>query len=643
LLFAIIIFFYRMERNKETWQMANQIKMANVQAILTLHQNNNWSNRRIARELGINRGTVDRYVRLARQGGEDDSKRAKAPPGSEGPVTPKPAKALTGSTDNLPVISKSSRGGRSACEPYRAIIEKKLSQGLTAQRIYQELVIERGFSHKYHSVRRYIQKLDKTSQLPFRRLECLAGEEAQVDFGTGAWVVTSDGKRRKTHVFRIVLSHSRKGYSEVVYRQTTEAFIRCLENAFWYFGGVTQTTVIDNLKAGVIKADWYDPELNPKLCSFAEHYGTVILPTKSYTPRHKGKIESGVNYVQSNALKGKTFSSLAEQNEYLLSWEQNIADTRIHGTTRKQVAKLFADNERDALHPLPSLRFPLFDEAQRSVHRDGHIEVAKSYYSVPPEYLGRRVWVRWDGRLVRMFNKSMRQIGVHAQVEPGRFRTDNAHIHSKKFSKVELGAERLLQRVGLIGPHAGRWGKAMMANRGVAGIRVLVGLESLAKSYSDKQIERACELALSYEVYRLKPIRELLKNEKAKPQESFEFMKEHEIIRDMQTYGEVVHRGIQEPLDKKGIEKNGTRNFDENVERTSAERAGKFVGHKIAGGCRASAEPRGVPGTYSTGRNSSSPRTYDQAACQAGDVPGTQDDRWFRFFVQPVDAAKSSI
>lgn len=623
--------------------MANQIKMANIQAILTLHQNNNWSNRRIARELGINRDTVDRYVRLAKQASEDNSKRAKAPPGSGDPPASKCTKALTGSEVNLPVILQDNRLTRSACEPYRAIIEKKLSQGLTAQRIYQELVIENGFCHKYHSVRRYIRKLGKTSQLPFRRLECLAGEEAQVDFGTGAWVVTADGKRRKTHVFRIVLSHSRKGYSEAVYRQTTEAFVRCLENAFWYFGGVTQTTVIDNLKAGVIKADWYDPELNPKLRSFAEHYGTAILPTKSYTPRHKGKIESGINYVQSNALKGKKFSSLAEQNDYLLSWEQNVADTRIHGTTRKQVARLFEDNERDALKPLPSLRFPMFEEGRRSVHRDGHVEVAKSYYSVPPEYMGRRIWVRWDGRLVRIFNDSMHQIAIHAQAEPGRFRTDNAHIHAKKFSKVELGADRLLRRVGCIGQHAEKWAKGVIEHRGVEGIRVLIGLENLAKNYSDKQIERACELALSYEVYRLKPIRELLKTEKAKPQESFEFMKEHEIIRDMQTYGEVVRRGITEPLDRKGSEKNGAGNFDENIERASAQRAGKFIGYKTSGGRRASAEPYGVPGTYPAGRDSGSPRTDDQASCEAGDVPGSQDDRRLRFFVQPVSAAENGV
>jgi transposase len=110
-----------------------------------------------------------------------------------------------------------------------------------------------------------------------------------------------------TWVFRIVLSHSRKGYAEAVYRQTTDDFLRCLENAFAHFGGLPRTLVIDNLRAAVARADWFDPELCPKVRSFAEHYGIAILPTKPYTPRHKGKIERGIGYVKGNALKGRTF------------------------------------------------------------------------------------------------------------------------------------------------------------------------------------------------------------------------------------------------------------------------------------------------------------------------------------------------
>ena len=91
---------------------------------------------------------------------------------------------------------------------------------------------------------------------------------------------------------------------------------------------------IDNLKAGVLRADWFDPELNPKLEEFARYYGTAILPTKPAMPRHKGKIESAVKYAQNNAVAGRKFTSLGEQNLFLAEWERTVADTRIYGTTR---------------------------------------------------------------------------------------------------------------------------------------------------------------------------------------------------------------------------------------------------------------------------------------------------------------------
>ena len=238
-------------------------------------------------------------------------------------------------------------------------------------------MIEHSFTGAYYSVRRFVRQLAPPSELPFRRLECGPGEEAQVDFGTGARIVDRDGKRRKTHLFRIVLSHSRKGYSEVVYRQTTDDFLRCVENAFRQFGGAPRRLILDNLRAAVQKADWYDPELNPKVRSFGEHYRFVFLPTRPYMPRHKGKVENGVGYVQDNAIKGRMFSSLEEQNGFLREWELTVADTRIHGTTRLQVGKHFADAEREALLPLPPEPFPSYREARRIVHRDGHVEVER--------------------------------------------------------------------------------------------------------------------------------------------------------------------------------------------------------------------------------------------------------------------------
>ena len=326
----------------------------------------------------------------------------------------------------------------------------------------------------------------------------------------------------------------------MVFRQTTEQFIRCIENAFCHFGGVPKTLVIDNLKAAVTKADWFDPEINPKMLAFCAHYDTTVLPTKPYTPRHKGKVERGVDYVQNNALKGKSFKSLSEQNEYLLRWETTVADTRIHGTTRRPVQKAFEESERAALLPLPVARFPFFEEVERKVNRDGHVEVDKSYYSAPPEYLTRTVWVRWDSRVVRIFNRRMEQIAFHVKREPGRFSTQSQHIAERKRSGIEKGAVYQLNKARLIGTETGRWAEQMIHQRGIEGVRVLMGLLNLAHRHSSESIEQACALAASHGAYRLRTIRELLKRQGDK-QERFEFLDEHPIIRPLTDYGKLVH------------------------------------------------------------------------------------------------------
>jgi transposase len=528
--------------------MANQLNMATIDTILTLRRQR-WSIRRIARTLGIHRDTVARHLQRANQAGAPtvtpEGNLGQAPTGApEGKL----GQALTGSAEGVPpealTDSTPSSASRppmqpSLCEPLRAAIQAKIDQGLTAQRIYQDLVAEYGFAGKYHSVRRFVRRLAPQQELPFRRLECSPGEEAQVDFGKGAPFLDADGRRRRPHVFRIVLSFSRKAYSEVVRRQTTEAFLRCLENAFWHFGGVPQRLVLDNLRAAVAKADWYDPDLNPKVRSFGQHYGIALLPTKPYTPRHKGKIERGIDYVQDNALKGRVFASLDEQNRHLLDWEQTVADTRIHGTNRRQVGALFTTVERAALQRLPLQRFPCFQEARRVVHRDGHVEVERAFYSVPPEYLARTVWVRWDGRLVRVFNDRLEPIALHVQHEPGRFSTQSQHLVGPKISGVERGAAWLLGQVRRLGPQSLRWAEAMLQARGVEGVRVLQGLLNLAHRHAGDAIERACDVASSHHAYRLRTLRRLLERQEPR-QQSLPLLEEHPLIRDLSDYGQFV-------------------------------------------------------------------------------------------------------
>jgi transposase len=523
--------------------MANQLKMADVQSILTLHARG-WSRRRIARELGLDRETVGRHLRLT---GLADRGQALA---GISAADSKPASALTGipappDAGSSPLQSSAPShalpGTSSRCAPWRGLILLKLEAGLSAQRIYQDLVAEESYSGSYYSVNRFVRKLGTAVPLPFRRMECEAGAEAQVDFGTGARLVGADGGSHRTHVLRVVLSHSRKGYSEAVDRQTSDNFLRCLENAFAHFGGVPRTLVIDNLRAAVRRADWFDPELCPKVASFAAHYGVAIVPTRPYTPRHKGKIERGIGYVKGNALRGRTFTSLAEQNLYLAGWESSVADARIHGTTRRQVGKLFEEIERGALLPLPGSRFELFSEALRCVHRDGHVEVKRAYYSVPPEYVGSRAWVRWDGRVVRIFDEKMRQIALHAHMEPGRFSTLNQHIPAEKIGGVERGAVWLLARAGRIGPHALAWAKATLEQRGTEGMRAVMGLSSLHERHGSRRIDEACRIAAGRGILPLRVIRELLKRS-GPPQEqlTMEFVSEHPIIRPLADYAQLL-------------------------------------------------------------------------------------------------------
>ncbi|QDU92282.1 Integrase core domain protein [Lignipirellula cremea] len=422
---------------------------------------------------------------------------------------------------------------------------EKCELGLSAQRIYQDLVAEHDFEGKYWSVYRFVKALEVTQEAPFRRMEVEPGEELQIDFGAGSKIRNAEGTYRRTHVLRCVLSHSRKGYTEAVFRQDTESFLRALENAFWSFGGVPQRVVFDNAKCAVKTPDWYDPELNPKLVEFCKHYGCAFIPTRVRTPRHKGKVERGVDYVQENALRGREFATLADQNKHLQDWEATVADTRIHGTTCKQVRSVFVDIEKGALAQLPRERFAFYHEAKRKVSRDGHISINRSCYSAPPEYLGREVWVRWDSRLLRIFDEQQRHIATHALIERGRFRTDPQHIASEKISPIERGIAHLLGKMRLIGPSSARFAEAVVAARGVEAARVLQGVIALSRKHASAEIEAACDTAWRSGAVNCRIIRQLLKRRGAASQSTMEFMDAHPIIRPMSEYESFIHEKIQ--------------------------------------------------------------------------------------------------
>jgi transposase len=510
--------------------MANILKV-NEQSSIQQLAAQGWSRRRIARTLKLDRKTVRRYLDAA----------AKSPtistPGSTSAGSKSPGISTPGVSVGPQMVVEAihAEAGRpSLCEAHRQRIGLKLDTGLSAQRIYQDLVEEVGFGGSYQSVKRFVKQLRASQPERVWRIEVAPGEEVQIDFGSGAWVVDGEGRRRRPWVLRVVLSCSRKAYSEAVFHQTTENLIRCLENAFRALGGVARTVNLDNLRAAVQQADWCDPQLNPKLASFCRHYGCALMPCLPRKPEHKGKTERGIAYLKANALRGRTFNSLSAHNEFLRQWEKTVADVRIHGTTRQQVAALFAQ-EQAALLPLPADLFPCFKEGQRTVHRDSYVEVDRAFYSVPPEYIGQRVWVRWDNREVRIFNLRWEQIKLHAHLEPGRF--DKVLGLGGGHGRLQQQLDYWQRRADELGQPCGQWCRQVVEQKGPLGLRSIMGLIGLTHDHSFKSINHACASAASRGAWRLRDVKALLEQRQREVQTHLGFAQDHPLIRNLAEYG----------------------------------------------------------------------------------------------------------
>ncbi|MDQ3001157.1 MAG: IS21 family transposase [Fibrobacterota bacterium] len=316
-----------------------------------------WSDRRIQRETHVHRITVAKYRKSLQNRpqlppGFSDEKGQNDPqvPAGQGPVageTPVagqgPVGDPSGSGDPYPVDDDTFLAGsdkeylppplppprNALLVPYLPAIQGGLLSGLSAQRIYQDLVEDGGYHGSYDSIKRYIRKVRKKAPAFFERLPVFPGGEAQVDFSQGPMI--GDGpQKRRSWLFKMTLSFSRHAFEELVYAQDVETFLRCHEHAFGFFGGVAETVKIDNLKSGVLRAHLYEPTLNPVYVAFSKWYGFVINPCDAYQPQQKGRVEKDIAYTQGNALKGRKVSSLEEGNQLLFHWNKRWARLRIH-------------------------------------------------------------------------------------------------------------------------------------------------------------------------------------------------------------------------------------------------------------------------------------------------------------------------
>lgn len=433
--------------------------------IMTLYKQG-YSKTEIAKMLSVDRKTVRKYIEASEQGKE--------------------------------YIQKKSHP--SMWDEHQEWIGIQIAKGLSLTRIHQDLEAEFEIGGSYRSFRDYARKAFPADHKAYMVLHSLPGEEAQVDFGY-IGTLKVDGKPRRAWVFIMTMSYSRYMFARITFDQTVETFVRCHALAFKYFGGIPKTVKIDNLKAAIVSADFYEPLTQRTYAEFANHYGFLPIPCRVYTPTDKGKVESAVKYVKDNCFKGREFKDANEAAKFLESWLSDIANRRVHGTTKRIPAEEFSVNEKTKLIPLPGEEFTFSKSAEVTAHFDCHVSYGGNYYSVPHSYIGQTLRVIEVNNLLKIYYKDT-QVALHTvcRSTKGTHITDKSHYPaSKNISSAEL-LSRYKSDMEKVGPGASefcqRYEESLSDNTGYH--RVLAGILSLKKKYAPEVVDRACFRACYY-------------------------------------------------------------------------------------------------------------------------------------------------
>jgi hypothetical protein len=263
------------------------------------------------------------------------------------------------------------------------------------------------------------------------------------------------------------------------------------------------------------------------------------MPCRVRDPDRKGKVESGVGHAQKTPLKGLRFESLEEAQAYLDRWEERCADTRIHGTTKRQVSAMFAE-ERPTLLPLPLEPFRYYQFGERTVHLDGCVEVDAAYYGAPPGWIGRQVKVQWNEVYVRLLDpKTGQLLREHWRQQRGR----HAIQERDRSPRTPLRTHQLLGRAHKAGPHIGQLCQDLHDRQGESAIRRILGVLALAKKHGLAAVEQACATALELGVAEYRFVRRYLEHG---PQLPLSLRQVDPLIRELVQYRDLIEQRTKE-------------------------------------------------------------------------------------------------
>ncbi len=484
--------------------MANRrLSMRKIKEVLRLNYENGFSGRQIARSCDIARSTVEDYLRRAR---------------IKGLGWPLPDDLDDATLEQLlfPPITCVSPEKRQM--PSLEYIHKELKKkGVTLQLLwyeYKQANLE-GYQYSqfcflYHQ---WAGKLDTCLRQTYR-----AGEKLFVDYA-GQTISIKDqfsGKDRDAQLFVATLGASNYTYVYASYSQDLPSWIKAHVNAFDFFGGVPEIIIPDNLKSGVTKPCYYEPDINPTYLEMAKHYGTAIIPARIRKPRDKAKVESAVGFTERwiiAALRNHTFFSLTELNKAIaekLSELNNRSFQKMEGSRRS----LFETIDKPALKQLPLSSYEYALWKKHRVNIDYHITVDSHHYSVPYQLVKEQVDARLTATTVEILFKNKRVASHLRSYIKWHHTTLEEHMPKAHQKYLEWSPSRIINWAGQNGSKTAALVAKILESRKhpEQGFRSCLGIMRLAKHYSPQRLEAACDRALILKAYSFKNVKSILQN-----------------------------------------------------------------------------------------------------------------------------------
>ena len=476
--------------------------MRKIEDVLRLHVRG-LATRRISLATGVGKTTVIEYLRRA---------------GTAGVSWPLPEGLDEAELERLLFPPPPSKGRRIP-EPDWAEIHRELKRpGVTLALLWDEYRGQHSDGYGYsafceHS-RRWAGRLS-----PVMRQRHAAGERMFVDYsGTRMAVIDpATGAPRPAEIFIAVMGASNQTYAEASWSQTLPDWIGAHTRAFGFFGAVPALVVSDNLKSGVIRACFHEPEVNRSYAEMAAHYGTAILPARPYKPRDKAKVEVAVLLVQRwiiARLRNRQFFTLEELNAAIREEvaRLNARVSRHLGAARQE---LFETIDRPAMQPLPPEPFVHADWRKASVGPDYHLRLEGHCYSVPHELIRQQLWARLTAATVEIFRGGKR-VACHRRAAPGDMgaTTLNDHMPASHRRHAEVTPQMLRERAGRIGPATAILVDVILRDRPhpEQGFRSCLGILRLARGHGAERLEAACDRALAINARTMTSVKSILQN-----------------------------------------------------------------------------------------------------------------------------------